>query len=72
MGNPPAVRTPTYGEGDSESASGPGATFGDPAILFGTATAAGSIDEVIRRDATLRALDTLKNADAIACDGHVE
>jgi hypothetical protein len=32
-------------------------TFGTPAIVLGTAAAAGSIDEVIRRDATIVAFD---------------
>lgn len=36
---------------------GAGATFGTPAIVLGTAAANGSIDEVIRRDATIVAFD---------------
>jgi len=37
--------------------SGGGATFGTPAIVLGTAAAAGAIDEVIRRDSTIVAFD---------------
>jgi hypothetical protein len=37
--------------------SGSGVTFGTPAIVLGTAAAAGSIDEAIRRDSTIVAFD---------------
>lgn len=40
-----------------EVAGGAGTTFGTPAIVLGTAAAAGSIDEVIRRDSTIVAFD---------------
>jgi hypothetical protein len=38
-------------------AGGSGVTFGTPAIVLGTAAAAGAIDEAIRRDATIVAFD---------------
>lgn len=37
--------------------SGAGVTYGTPAIVLGTAAAAGSIDEAIRRDSTIIAFD---------------
>ncbi len=37
--------------------AGGGSTFGTPALTLGTANAAGAIDEVIRRDATILAFD---------------
>lgn len=42
---------------DSTGGGGGGGTFGTPAIVLGTAAAAGSIDEVIRRDSTIVAFD---------------
>ncbi len=36
---------------------GSGVTFGTPAVVLGTAAAAGSVDEVIRRDSTIVAFD---------------
>jgi hypothetical protein len=43
--------------GVPDTGGGSGATFGTPAIVLGTAAAAGSIDEVIRRDSTIVAFD---------------
>lgn len=49
--------TPTAAVWTSTTAAGAGATFGTPAIVLGTAAAAGSTDEVMRRDSTIVAFD---------------
>jgi hypothetical protein len=41
----------------ASAGGGGGGTFGTPAIVLGTAAAAGSIDEAIRRDSTIVAFD---------------
>lgn len=43
-------------------ASGTGVTYGTPALTLGTANAAGSIDQAIRRDATILAFDATNPA----------
>lgn len=50
---PPVIGTDTI----TFAVDGSGATYGTPALTLGTANAAGSTDEAIRRDATILAFD---------------